>query len=60
MCVVDDVFSKLSDFVILHNFPAVLWDIMSDRSIGIFLVDGEGRVVIFVIVGDMIFGVWFS
>ena len=60
MCIVDDVFSKRPDFVIPYNFPAVLWDTKSDRSIGVFFVDSEGRVVvfIFVIIGDMIFGVW--
>ena len=60
MCVVDDVFSKFSNFVIPHNFPAVLWDTKSDRSIRIFLVDYEGRVIIFIIIGDMIFGIWSS
>ena len=57
MCVIDDVLSKFPNFVILHNFPVVLWDTKSDRSIRIFLVDGESRVVIFVIVSDIIFGV---
>ena len=60
MYIIDDVFSKFPDFVIPHNFPVVLWDTKSDRSIGIFLVDGEGRVVVFIIIGHMIFGVWSS
>ena len=55
MSVVDDLLLKFPNFVIPPNFPAVLGDTKSDRSIRIFFVDSEGRVVICVIICDVIF-----
>lgn len=60
MSIVDDVFSEFLDSgTIFHGFPAVAWNAKSDRSIRIFLVYGEGRIVVIIIVGDVIFGIWY-
>jgi hypothetical protein len=58
--IVDDVFSEFLDSgTIFHGFPAVAWNAKSDRSVGILLVYGKGRIGVIIIVCDVIFGVWY-